>query len=182
MKEFNTNNSDNTNRISITSKVYSIKQENEKKLMEKYPLLEDPKQSRYYFGSYDFHPNEQYIIDFWKDLIEFLYETTFNCFAAKLGDIYDLTKIKGKRPLGLANIIKKMNNDNYFVFQKDLLSDEYFKKYHTEVMPADSVIGSVKKKLYSFFSTYIYNTNYVVEPQLDDILINIKLFKVKWNL
>jgi len=181
---FSKSNSTATNSISITSKLTNFKQENERKLIDRYPFLDDPKQLRTYYGSFDNHPNEYYMVDFWKDLLEFMYKSSFNCFAAKLEEIYDLTKIKGKKPIGLPNIIKKFNADNIFVFQKDLLSDEYFQKYHPDVIPKasmiGSIVGSIGSNLYSYFSSYIYKPT-DIEPNLEDILINIKLFKLYCN-
>ncbi len=169
-------NSRESNNLSVTNKMFQLKQDNEKRILQNFPFLEDPKQQRSYFCSYDSHPDEKYLVEFWKDLLEIIYETTFNTFTAKLGDVLDLTKIKGKRPIGLPNLIKKLNEDNFFVYEKDLLSDEYFRKYHPEVIPKPSFFGSIKKGAYSYVSSYFYTTE--VEPSMEDNLINIKLFKV----
>ncbi len=81
------------------------KEETEKKILERFPMLNDSKVLHNYFSSYDFHDNEEYIVNFWRDLIYYVYDSVKDGFAMKIDDILEITKIKNKRPIGIQNIL-----------------------------------------------------------------------------
>lgn len=114
----NTNNNSNIHdskdtisfsRMSIKSNTYINREECEKRMFERFPILNDDKVVHNYFCSYDFHENEEYMIEFWRDVLGFIYESIKDNFGIRTNEILELSKIKNRRPLGLPNIIVRIH-------------------------------------------------------------------------
>jgi hypothetical protein len=92
--------------LNLRQKNYTnTKEEAERRILERFSILNDPKVLHNYFASYDFHENERDMVLFWKDVIMFIYESIFCNFALHIEDIIEVTKLKNKRPIGLQNIL-----------------------------------------------------------------------------
>ena len=63
-------------RNSQISKLNGIKKEDiERKILATFPSLHHNHHFHIMFCSYDFHENEKSLVEFWKDVIEFLFES-----------------------------------------------------------------------------------------------------------
>jgi hypothetical protein len=111
-RESNTNLNLFKKRNSSLSKKNSInyigimkKEEIEKKIYDKFPELKDKKKFHFYFCSYDFHQKEKSILDFWREVFNFIYEFIKDDFAIRLIELKDIVKFNNRKPLGIDNII-----------------------------------------------------------------------------
>lgn len=129
-------------RNSQISKLNGIKKEDiERKILERFPTLNDNHQFHNMFCSYDFHENEKSLVEFWKDVIEFLFESVKCTHAMKLEEFIEYTKIRGKKPLGLTNITHKLIADGELIPSSLLTNDDYYKKYFNEIVPVKETWG-----------------------------------------
>jgi hypothetical protein len=83
----------------------NTKEDIERRIFERFPVLNDNAIFHNYFTSYDFHENEKDMVSFWKDVLMFIYESIFQTFAIRIDEIVESTKLRNRRPLGLENII-----------------------------------------------------------------------------
>ena len=58
------------------------KEEVETKIFGHFQILQDKKAFHNFFTSYDFRENEKDMVDFWKGVIDFYYDSLFKSFAA----------------------------------------------------------------------------------------------------
>lgn len=124
------------------------KDEIERRILERFPNLNDNQQYHNLFCSYDFHENEKNLLEFWKDVIEFICENIKNSHGIKFEEIFDYTKIKGKKPLGLTNIMQKLIQDGEIIPSSLLVNDDYLKKYFHEQINMKETWGKwIKKSL-----------------------------------
>jgi hypothetical protein len=129
-------------RNSHCAKISGLKKEEiEKRILERFTNLNDSQQFHNLFCSYDFHENEKNLLEFWKDVIEFIYESIKNSHGIKLDDILEYTKIKGKKPLGLMNITQKLIEDGDLIPSSMLNSDDYYKKHFQELVTSKETWG-----------------------------------------
>jgi hypothetical protein len=122
------------------------KEETEKRILERFQNLNDNQQFHNLFCSYDFHENEKYILDFWKYVIEFLCESVKQTHGMTLEEILELTMIKGKKPLGLPNIVQKLIDDGVLIPSCMLTNDDYYKKYFADHVTIKETWGKWIKK------------------------------------
>jgi hypothetical protein len=85
----------------------NTKEDIERRIFERFPVLNDKKIFHNYFTSYDFHEKEKDMVNFWKDVLMFIYESIYQTFALRIEDIIETTKLRNRRPVGLENIIVK---------------------------------------------------------------------------
>lgn len=134
-------------RLSYTSKNNGLKKDEiEKRILERFPDLNDNQQYHNLFCSYDFHENEKNMLEFWKDVIEFLFESVKNTHGLKHEDILELIKIKGKKPLGLNNITQKLIEEGDLIPSSLLTTDCYFKKFFPEFVQIKETWGGWMKR------------------------------------
>ena len=91
------------------------KEEVEGKIFNRFTTLNDKKAFHNYFTSYDFRENEKDMVDFWKDIVDYYYESIFGSFALKVSTILDYSKFKGKNPIGLPNILVELKQENFYI-------------------------------------------------------------------
>ena len=136
-------------KIANTSKAMLKKDEIEKRILERFPNLKDNQEYHNMFCSYDFHENEINLLEFWKDVIEFIYENIKDSHGIKFEEIFDYTKIKGKKPLGLNNIMQKLIEDGDIIPSSLLTNEDYLKKYFHEHISIKETWGKWLKKSFS---------------------------------
>jgi hypothetical protein len=95
------------------------------------------------------------MLEFWKDVIEFLFESVKNTHGMKLEDIIETIKIKGKKPLGLNNITHKLIEDGDLIPSSMLSNDLYYKKYFPELVQTKESWGGWMKRNISKYSIII---------------------------
>ena len=134
-------------RNSTNPKLSGLKKEDiEKRLLERFPNLNDNQQFHNLFCSYDFHENERHLLEFWKDVIEFLFESVKNSHGMKFEEIFEYTKIKGRKPLGLVNVAIKLIDEGDLIPSTLLSNDDYYKKYFHEYVNIKETWGKWFKK------------------------------------
>ena len=136
----------NTNNKIVTK---PKKDEIEKMIIERFIDLNDRQLYHNMFCSYDFHENEKNLLEFWKDVIEFTYESIKHSHGIKLDELYDYTKIKGRKPLGLTNIMQKLIHEGDIIPSSLLTSDDYMKNYFSEHVNIKEPWGKWVKKNFS---------------------------------
>lgn len=122
------------------------KEEIEKRILERFPSLNDPQNYHNLFCSYDFHENERNLLEFWKDVLEFLYESVKECHGMKVEDIFDFIKIKGKKPLCLSNIVQALISEGELIPTSQLTQEDYYRKHFSDVIQLKESWGSWLKK------------------------------------
>lgn len=100
---FTTKESSSASKGSV--KVSLSKEENDKKLIERFPVLKDDRIFHNYFSSYDFRPQESNLLEFWKEVLNFVFENIHQDFAVRNSEVIDSVRLKNKKPLGINNII-----------------------------------------------------------------------------
>lgn len=134
-------------RNSQASKIGAMKKEDvEKRILERFTNLNDNQQYHNLFCSYDFHENEKNLLEFWKDVLEFLFESIKNSHGMRLDEILDFTKIKGKKPLGLNNVVIKLIEEGEMIPAGLLTSEDYYKKYFHDQVNLKETWGKWFKK------------------------------------
>ena len=135
-------------RNSQNSKIAGLKKKEdvEKKLLDRFPEFNDNQQFHNLFCSYDFHESEKSLLEFWKDVIEFLFESIKNTHGIKLEEMLDYIKIKGKKPLCLSNITIKLIEEGDLIPSSMLSNDDYYNKYFHDMINIKDTWGKWIKK------------------------------------
>jgi len=134
-------------RNSQATKIGGLKKEDvERRILERFPNLNDNQQYHNLFCSYDFHENEKNLLEFWKDVLEFLFESIKNSHGMRLEEILDYTKIKGKKPLGLNNVTIKLIEEGELIPAGLLTNEDYYKKYFHDQVNVKETWGKWFKK------------------------------------
>lgn len=160
-------------RNSQTKALGLKKDEVEKRVLEKFPNLNDNQQYHNLFCSYDFHENEKTLIEFWKDVIEFLFENVKNTHGMRLEEILDYTKIKGKKPLGLSNITLKLIEEGDLIPSSLLSDNEYYKKHFHDLINIKETWG---KWIRNGLSRYYYLVIIAICIRRSNIFLRIMNF------
>jgi hypothetical protein len=125
------------------------------------------------------------MIEFWRDLLNFLFESVFESFAIPLTEIYEKTKLNNRKPVGLQNILQELVNRGEYILSSSLKTDDYFKKNYSNLYKKDGwgtwlkngVITSVKIPFnyIGLTSNQIEHAN-TREYKSDELFINKKHF------
>lgn len=134
-------------RESTSTGRHISKEECEKRILERFPSLIDDKLFHNYFCSYDFHYHENDMLEFWRDVLMFLYESVYETFAININEILEKTKLRNRRPLGLINIITELIKRGEYVLASSLKNEEYFKKNYSSLYKKEGWGSWVKKGL-----------------------------------
>ena len=163
------------------------KEELEKAIFQAFPVLSNKTFFHQMFSSYDFHEKENNMVEFWYNLITFLYKDIFKTFGMNISQLLNICRIQNKTPIGLKNILVKLNNENKFITDKDINNINYYKKYFQNIYPDSKPSwGSYLKNGISSIFNYAYYLNenieekddYIYEKNLNDnyIYLNYNLF------
>ena len=135
------------------------KEEVEGKIFNRFTTLNDKKAFHNYFTSYDFRENEKDMVDFWKDIVDYYYESIFGSFALKVSTILDYSKFKGKNPIGLPNILVELKQENFYITDKDINDDYFYQKNFPDLYPNNeswmSYLSSGVSKMFSYAYSYV---------------------------
>ena len=165
------------------------KEELEKAIFQAFPVLSNKTFFHQMFSSYDFHEKENNMVEFWYNLITFLYKDIFKTFGMNISQLLNICRIQNKTPIGLKNILVKLNNENKFITDKDINNINYYKKYFQNIYPDSKPSwGSYLKNGISSIFNYAYYLNenieekddYIYEKNLNDnyIYLSYNLFSV----
>ena len=131
----------------------------EERVLTKFTVLKDKAAFRNYFSSYDFRENEKDMLDFWKDVLLFYYETLFETYAIKVNDILSYSKFQSKNPIGLENILLHLNLQSIYVTETDLKSDAFYQKHFPDLYPAPSSWSSYLTSGVSKLVSFVYSSS-----------------------
>lgn len=135
------------------------KEEVETKIFGHFQILQDKKAFHNFFTSYDFRENEKDMVDFWKGVIDFYYDSLFKSFALKVSTILDFSKFKGKNPMGLPNILIELKNENFYITDKDINDHYFYQKNFPDLYPPNSSWLSYLSGGVSKMFTYAFGGN-----------------------
>ena len=163
------------------------KEELEKAIFQAFPVLSNKTFFHQMFSSYDFHEKENNMVEFWYNLLTFLYKDIFKTFGMNISKLLNICRIQNKTPIGLKNILVKLNNENKFITDKDINNINYYKKYFQNIYPDSKPSwGTYLKNGISSIFNYAYYLNenieekddYIYEKNLNDnyIYLNYNLF------
>ena len=157
----------------------------EERVFTKFTVLKDKAAFRNYFSSYDFRENEKDMIDFWKDVLLFYYETLFETYAIKVNDILSYSKFQNKNPIGLENILLDLNLQSIYVTETDLKSDAFYQKHFLDLYPApsswSSYLTSGVSKLVSFVYSSSQDPSTLPPLNKEEMLINFSQLQTHCN-
>ena len=113
----------------------------EKKLLQKFEFLKDPKQLHKLYVSYDYNENDENMIKAWEEILKYLYLGIFSTFGMKISEIKKYTIINSKIPVGLNNIIQELRIRQKIITDFDLSNQAYYNKYYPELYPENNKQG-----------------------------------------
>jgi hypothetical protein len=164
----------NTSSSDIRKHLKLNRDEIEKRLLERFPILNNERILHSYFSSYDFHENEKDMVIFWRDVLYFIYESVKDAFALKIDDLIDITRIKNKRPLCLQNILISLINCGEYLLLSDLNSEDYYRKNYPQIYGKETWSSWVKKGLINGLNYWKKNNDDIIKH--NEVIINKKLF------
>ena len=113
----------------------------EKKLLQKFEFLNDPKQLHNLYLSYDYDEKDENMVKIWEEILKYLYLGIFSTFGMKISEIKSYTIIKNKIPTGLNNIIQELRIRQKLITDFDISNQAYYNKYYPEIYPENSKQG-----------------------------------------
>lgn len=119
-----------------------ISKENvEKKLLQKFEYLKDPKSLHNLYLSYDYNEKDENMIKIWEEILKYLFLGIFSTFGMKMSEIKSYTIINNKIPVGLNNIIQELRIRQKLITDFDISNQTYYNKYYPELYPENSSQG-----------------------------------------
>lgn len=172
----------------MSSKVYSkkktiTKEQVETRVLERFRELEDNKVFLRYFSSYDFNENEKQMLEDWSQILEFYFESVFESLGLSVDDILSYSKFKGKKPIGLPNILIDLHNKGDYLTDSDINDDNYYRKNYPQFYQHENTWGNYIKKgiigVGSYALSFVYSNQQDEFPALkdDEIVFNTRIFK-----
>ena len=113
----------------------------EKKLLQKFEFLNDPKQLHNLYLSYDYDEKDENMVKIWDEILKYLFLGIFSTFGMKISEIKSYTIIKNKIPTGLNNIIQELRIRQKLITDFDISNQVYYNKYYPEIYPENSKQG-----------------------------------------
>ena len=129
--------------MSIISKEYV-----NSSLTNSFPILYNLQNSHCYFCSYEFHKNEEYMVEFWKSVIKAIYDIK-STSCIKYSELLDYSTINDRFPMGFSNIILELVNRETLITSNLIEGEEnknYYYKFHSSLYP---------KSYTAYLSSYI---------------------------
>ena len=119
-----------------------ISKENvEKKLLQKFEYLKDPKSLHNLYLSYDYNEKDENMIKIWEEILKYLFQGIFSTFGMKMSEIKSYTIINNKIPVGLNNIIQELRIRQKLITDFDISNQTYYNRYYPELYPENSSQG-----------------------------------------
>jgi hypothetical protein len=109
--------------------------ENEKKILKHFNFLNDEINFQKIYGEYNFEKEKIKLTEIWENIIKYLFEEISHRLTLSLEEIKSLSIIHGYEPKGLDNILKYLRANLKYITQKDIKSDEFYKKNFPEIYP-----------------------------------------------
>lgn len=173
----NKNSTNGLKRQIKRKEIFLKRDEIEKKIFEIFPVLNNEGKFHDFFSSYDFHEDEVFILNFWKDILEYLIIHLKDDFSINYSQLISLTRFKCETPIGLPNIIKKLVKDGDFLLASELKSEEYYKSNFPSLYPKDTWGQYFKKAITN--TIWGSSSDFSREISNDEIIIEKKAFLVK---
>ena len=105
----------------------------EKKILSKFPYLNDQKQLKIIFSSYDFRQDEETMVKVWDEILKYLFLDIFSTFGMKISEIKSYTIIENHVPVGLMNIIQELRIRQKLITDSDIYNHEFYNKNFPEI-------------------------------------------------
>ena len=119
-----------------------ISKENvEKKLLQKFEYLKDPKSLHNLYLSYDYNEKDENMVKIWEEILKYLFQGIFSTFGMKMSEIKSYTIINNKIPVGLNNIIQELRIRQKLITDFDISNQTYYNRYYPELYPENSSQG-----------------------------------------
>ena len=119
-----------------------ISKENvEKKLLQKFEYLKDPKSLHNLYLSYDYNEKDENMVKIWEEILNYLFLGIFSTFGMKMSEIKSYTIINNKIPVGLNNIIQELRIRQKLITDFDISNQTYYNRYYPELYPENSSQG-----------------------------------------
>ena len=113
----------------------------EKKLLQKFEYLNDPKMLHNLYLSYDYDEKDENMVKIWEEILKYLFLGIFSTFGMKISEIKSYTIIKNKIPMGLNNIIQELRIRQKLITDFDISNQAFYNKYYPEIYPENSKQG-----------------------------------------
>lgn len=107
---FKDNNSSHISKISVNN----YKEEIDNSMLTNFQILKDYSKSHPYFCSYNFHKDEEYMLDFWRPVITHLLNN-LGFQALSLSQLFEYCSINDRIPVGISNIVEELIRRKYFL-------------------------------------------------------------------
>lgn len=113
-----------------------------------------------FYCSYDFHDNENYMVDYWLALIEYIFSINYFAFI-KVEDLIKIFTNNGIKPIGLKNIVKQLLYKENMISSCLITSEDYF-----NVKNKETSNNSLLEKFYGLINVF-KNKNLTVKDVVD---------------
>lgn len=104
---------DSSSHISKIS-VNNYKEEIDNSMLANFQILKDFSKSHPYFCSYNFHKDEEYMLDFWRPVITHLLNN-LGFQALSLSQLFEFCSINDRIPVGISNIVEELIRRKHFL-------------------------------------------------------------------
>lgn len=112
-----------------------VKMKMKKKILKHFNFLNDEINFQKIYGEYNFEKEKIKLTEIWENIIKYLFEEISHRLTLSLEEIKSLSIIHGYEPKGLDNILKYLRANLKYITQKDIKSDEFYKKNFPEIYP-----------------------------------------------
>ena len=120
-----------------------VKENIKESILLVFPDLLDLNKSHAYFCSYDNHPNEEYMIEFWNNVVRYIFSHKDQS-TIKISQIIDYLCVNGRKPIGIVNIIKELIKRGEYITSESINSEELYQpKQNSLLSYITSTISSI---------------------------------------
>jgi hypothetical protein len=144
----------------------NYKEEIDNSMLANFQVLKDLSKSHPYFCSYNFHKDEEYMLDFWKPVLTHLLNN-LGFQALSSSQIFEYCSINDRIPVGISNILEELIRRKFFL-TSFIVNDP--KSYVYETENNRGIVSYMKNKASNFMS-YFYNPKEKVFLSEDMLII-----------
>ena len=107
----------------------------ENKILRHFNFLNDENNFQRIYDEYNFEEEKNKLTEIWENIIKYIYEEISHSLTLSLKNIKQLSKIHGREPLGLSNILQYLRANMKYITEEDIKSNEFYEKNFPELYP-----------------------------------------------
>lgn len=140
---------DSSSHISKIS-VNNYKEEIDNSMLANFQILKDFSKSHPYFCSYNFHKDEEYMLDFWRPVITHLLNN-LGFQALSLSQLFEFCSINDRIPVGISNIVEELIRRKHFLTSNTVNDPKGYLYENENKTGFVSYLSSKASNVFSYF-------------------------------